>query len=399
MKLKKIVIFLCVICALAACETDSDLPTPRSEPEPVPEMGARTVLAYIAADNTLSQFSLDDLNEMVEGVERVNTQDNNLLVYIDRSGAAPQLIRICRDIKNKIILDTLKSYAPRNSVGVNEMKEVFAYTFSHFPSDNYGLILWSHGDGWAPYPGINSRWVGQDGNKRMNIIDLHTVLQAAPHFDYLFFDACFMQAAEVAYELRHCADYFIGSPTEIPGPGAPYHKVVPFLFAKENVATGIASTYFDYYEEKYANGANISDDNWTGGVSISVIRSDALDGLAAATKQILPVYIKHQEQVKTVGIMYYDRQSGGKYYYDLDGLIRSLTVSSDYQEWKQAFDKAVIYWKTTEQNFSGIIQQMFPMQGATGISVYIPHSYTPALNAFYHDYQWYTAAGWEPTGW
>ena len=48
-----------------------------------------------------------------------------------------------------------------------------------------------------------------------------------PHFDFIMFDACFMMSVEVAYEVRNYTDYYIGSPTENPGPGAPYDKVVP----------------------------------------------------------------------------------------------------------------------------------------------------------------------------
>ena len=50
----------------------------------------------------------------------------------------------------------------------------------------------------------------------------------------MLFDACYMQSVEVIYQLRDRTDYFIGSPTEIPGPGAPYEAVVPALFSQIN---------------------------------------------------------------------------------------------------------------------------------------------------------------------
>ena len=79
-----------------------------------------------------------------------------------------------------------------------------------------------------------TRWVGQDkgnGDNRMNISEFVEILKSAPHFDFILFDACFMQAVEVAYELRDYTDYCIGSPTEIPGPGASYDAVVPAMFS------------------------------------------------------------------------------------------------------------------------------------------------------------------------
>lgn len=83
------------------------------------------------------------------------------------------------------------------------------------------MVYWSHGEGWIPYPVTSTRWVGQDtgdGDKRMNISALASVLDEIPHLDFLLFDACFMQSVEVAYELRSYTDYFLASPTEIPAP-------------------------------------------------------------------------------------------------------------------------------------------------------------------------------------
>lgn len=54
-----------------------------------------------------------------------------------------------------------------------------------------------------------------------------------------------MQAVEVAYELRDYTDYCIGSPTEIPGPGASYDAVVPAMFSAENAAVNIAKAYYE----------------------------------------------------------------------------------------------------------------------------------------------------------
>lgn len=106
-----------------------------------------------------------------------------------------------------------------------------------------------------------------------------------------------MQSAEVAYELRDCVEYLIGSPTEIPGPGAPYKSVVPELFTETNCAENIASAYFDAYQKSY-NGVVGSNDNWTGGVNTSVIKSAALDELALATRSIFTKYAQNRSLMK-----------------------------------------------------------------------------------------------------
>ena len=116
--------------------------------------GGRTVLAYLAADNSLSTFALEDLAEMKEGMALIGDNNANLLVYIDVKGSSsPRLIELKNE--NGAVTETVvKTYGSRNSVGVAETQEVFADVFSNskYQAESYGLVYWSHGDGWLPYP-------------------------------------------------------------------------------------------------------------------------------------------------------------------------------------------------------------------------------------------------------
>jgi hypothetical protein len=237
----------------------------------------------------------------------------------------------------------------------------------------------------------------------MNISDLRKVLEDY-HFDFILFDACFMQAVEVAYELRACSDYFIGSPTEIPGPGAPYQTLVKSMFAigsTEKTAIDIAQNYYDFYASKYNGGKGSSNQNWTGGVSVSVVASAALEPLAVATKNIFTRYLKSETVIALSDIMCYDPLRYPSYYYDIDSFIRSLTGGdvddTDYALWHTAFENAVPYFGTTAKNYSAY-GGMFSMENAKGLSGYIPKKNLTAINAFYAAYEWYTASGWDATG-
>ena len=99
MKLK----FYTLICIsflflFAACEQEDD---------PIPaEKVSRTVLVYIMADNTLSNFASADINEMMEGMKSVDASLYNLLVYVDDNSSpgssyysAPTLYRLSKDKK------------------------------------------------------------------------------------------------------------------------------------------------------------------------------------------------------------------------------------------------------------------------------------------------------------
>ena len=132
-----------------------------------------------------------------------------------------------------------------------------------------------------------------------------------------------------------------------------------------------------------------------------MIKSEALEELARATKKILPKYIQDKREINRSGIQRYDFSSEDANY-DLEGLVQSLTggkENTDYQSWRTAFDNVVTYWKTTPRNYSNKVS-MFSMEGAEGLSTYIPTGASNStMNTFYRTLSWYTAAGWDGTGW
>ena len=377
---------------LTSCHKDD-------EPQTTPYR--QTVLVYLAADNNLSSFALEDLAEMKEGMAQVSDGMLHLLVYID-TGSSPRLVELKKQ-NGQVVEDVVRTYGDRNSVGVDETREVFADVFSNpdFQAESYGLIYWSHADGWIPYGQASTRWVGQDkgdGDHRMNISELVTILQSVPHLDFLMFDACFMASVEVAYELRSFTDYYVGSPTETPGPGAPYQVLVPMMVA-DQAAIRMSNSYFAFYEGIYTGKTPTVDGPWTGGVSICVMRTDALEQLAALTAQLLPEEVVDIAALKEE-VFDYDHKGGGRDYvgyFDLKQLMEQVLDDASYATWTQAFDAAIAYWSTTPKNYSRFVG-MFSMEGANGITHYIPGSSTQR-DAAYHSMKWYQDAGLEKLGW
>lgn len=365
--------------------------------------GTRTILAYIAADNSLAPFASLDLAEMKVGMAKVQDSNVHFLVYID-DGRSPRLLEL-KNEKGAVVETVVETYGSRNSVGVSETQEVFAKVFSNskYQADSYGLVYWSHGDGWLPYPlRAGTRWVGQDegnGDNRMNISEFVEILKSAPHFDFILFDACFMQAVEVAYELRDYTDYCIGSPTEIPGPGASYDVVVPAMFSAEDAAVNVAKAYYEPYAAKYNEGKGLSNSNWTAGASVCALRTDKLVDLARATKQAFSGVVDNA-QLRSL-IFNYDKRSswGGGSYYDMANMMKKITDDSAYVIWRQAFDVAVAYWATTSMNYSAYIVGMFSMEGTNGVSCYIPSASNTVTDKAYRSTEWYTSAGFAALGW
>ena len=120
MKTKLYLLFFFVFpLFMSACRGDDPIPDP-------PVDGKRTVLVYMAADNSinpLASFTDGDLEELKAGMASIdNTSDMHLLVYIDTG--FPRLIEI--ENKGGTVVETIvKEYEDRNSCGVAETQEVF----------------------------------------------------------------------------------------------------------------------------------------------------------------------------------------------------------------------------------------------------------------------------------
>lgn len=391
MKTKLFFLFMGLLLLANACDENNN--GNNTEPPTI----ERTVLVYIMGDNSLKGFVNDDIKEMAEGVANVDLTRNNLLVYMDNRTTV-KLFRFIKENKT-IVQELIESYdSKRNSVGLEEMKEVFSRVYNEYPAESYGLVLWSHGEGWKP--GTSStRWIGEDdtnekGKSMLSISTLSEALSEIPYYDYILFDACFMQSIEVAYELRHHTGYFIGSPAEIPGPGAPYQKIVPKLFAKSDAAVAIASSYYDYYKETYNEGKDNANEKWTAGVALSVIATAHLEEFATVTKAVLPTIITEAKAVVVADLLDYDTRTNLDHigYYDFDVYMKKQTTeSASYATWRAALDAVVIYAESTDTMFSAYLQPpgMFPINGFSGVSIYIPRYNYTTLNNAYQTFEWY----------
>lgn len=403
--IKILSLLVCLVAVLVGCsKEDEEGPV---KPQPREQVG-RTVLVYIVGDagdprNELSDLFETNFADMKEGMREVDYSKCNLVVYSELVDDVPHLVSLKKK-DNKVIVDTLFTYAEQNPLAKDVMSAVISQTISYFPADSYGMVFLSHSSSWVPASNdANSRSIGYYRKTQMNIADFRDVLLNAfsEPLKFLLFDSCNMQSVEVAYELRNCVEYFIGSPTEIPGPGAPYKMVVPELFTDTDLAVNIASAYYDYYDKLYTGERPTSNENWTGGVAASVINSAAIENLAMATKAVIHKYVQNVSELRRDGILLYDFSSS-RANYDFNDFIQNLTGgedNSDYRLWRQAFDEAVIYRKTTLMNYSGILWRMFSMKNSEGLSTYIPEASDSKMNDFFRTLQWYSAAGWDETGW
>ena len=115
------------------------------EGEEVYPEGDRTVLLYLAGDNDLNRYALENIRSLREGMKGVS---GRIVIYFDSRYSAPCLMTIKGE--NNPVIDTLEFYEEEDSADPATLRRVIAETKRRYPSESYGLILWSHGTGWFP---------------------------------------------------------------------------------------------------------------------------------------------------------------------------------------------------------------------------------------------------------
>ncbi len=395
------------VLLLTACSSSSS----HQEEPPISEdeLADCTVMVYMVADNNLSSYAEKDLEEMKVGMSNVKNSNVHLLVYIDTGdNDNPRLVELVnRD--GTVTERVIQTYKSRNSCGVAEMQEVMDDLNGNksLIAKKYGFIFWSHGEGWIPASSqISTRWIGQDRNPGTHYMDIATLVDfysKYPKMEFVLFDACFMLSIEVAYALRDQVNYVIGCPTESPGPGADYTRLVPAIMeGGDDIAIHVAKAFYEPYEAIYNVNIIPSDDYWTVGVSIGAIKTEGLEQLALLTKESLAKISAIPEDLQK-SVFNYDKRSLTDFlfigYYDAVELMEQLLPSADFTRWKAAYQTILPYWKTTPKNYSWHLKGLFSMERANGITHYIPRADRVSAANAYRQTDWYKDAGLSQLGW
>jgi len=392
-----ILLKICV-CAvlLVACSDNDD--TPQAE------ANSRSVLVFIAAQNNLQNNLNSDIEEMLAGVKSLEKNDR-LVIFIDDTN-----ISRVYEINSTTTAVNLNSMVPVYRFDSNldtgspvTLNKVLDYFFQHYPASDYGLVMWSHGSGWINGTSKKSNVAprqrrafgvdyGQGTSTRLNITDMAEVLQQYPKFEFILFDACFMQSVEVAYELREEAKYIIGSPAEIPSAGAPYKLIMPAMFKRDFSPQLMVDKYADYY--------NFNTN--TAGVVISAIKTDEFDRFITTTYPIIHHYDFLDSTYYQTCLNYYDYSWNKREIvlynspdmYDMLGVMKSVvTDTKELAAWYDSFKQLVPFCRIPSYWYSIYVTSHFievDAEQCGGISMYIPFSKyeEDSFYDFYNNIQW-----------
>lgn len=383
-------LFLCTAMPIGIFVSCSD-----EIPQPTPTLEGNTVIIYMGAENSLSSFSNSDLFEITEATERI--PENCQVVVFRDSEFKPSIYHFTKNGRT-----TWKDYdAEVNSADANTFESILREIIQNFPSRKYSLVLWSHGTGWIDQSRSMQRSIIIDNNKNsfsnngtwLHTYELAATLAKLPKMEFIMFDACFMQSAEVACELYPYCKYIIGSPAEIPSEGAPYHLILNALCRAD--IQGII--------ENYALGYSKDE-----GVALSAVCSENFPSFCEETAKHIPFIFSKSSMPSTQGIQIYSPASYANKMpiaYDIRSAMHKLLDEVAYATWDKEWQKAILYpycanrWAS---QYSGTDHHTLtdPMHYG-GISFNIPdeqHQLYGWDTMFSHT-QWYWKTGWSATGW
>lgn len=429
-----ITVALCAMSLTACSSSDPDDPTPTP-----PDGGTyrRSVLIYLAAQNSLGYAGAARLDsvEIAQGASQLSNTSDNVFLFID-DAKKPRLYRIYKYGKRTITDKILTWTYDANSSDPATLNYVISQIASRYPSESYGLVMWSHGNGWLPSTNKTNTLnptsmrsigidVGSDGDMaadkdifgrtgtQMDISDMaQAIEQSGVHLDYIFFDACLMQNIEVAYELKDVTDYVIGSTITTSAYGGYYTNLIPkALFAYPATDDNIALIATQYY---YDSAENQSLKKYYGdmGSVISAVKTSALKELAQTSAQYIQKAFANKTTPSLKEVQAYSSSSifNSPNYYDMGSAMYHFLSEADYQAWLAVAKKAVLVSRASSQfiltfyNNQAVTTDLTDPDHILGISMFVPQTlfnsypYSP-YNTYFKSTSWYSDAGWSQTGW
>ncbi|HPO95215.1 MAG TPA: clostripain-related cysteine peptidase [Elusimicrobiales bacterium] len=359
-----------------------------------------TIMVFLNAKNDLERFGISDMNEM----ETVGSNDNlNIVVQMGRikgydssngDWTGVRRYYVTKDTDRSIINSQLIENMGEVDMGSYKTLIDFAkWAKKNYPAKKYALVIWNHGSGWekgfksSVTKGIS--YDEQSGN-HINTPQLGMAMKEIGKVDILDFDACLMQMAEVAYEIKDYVTYIVASEETEPGDGDSYDGFLAKLVANPtmgplDLSKAIVDAYSSYYSQKGE------------GTTKSVIRAEQMPGLLDAVNNF--AYALSQSNDKTA---IKNAASSAQSYAISDNKdlyhFAKLLSNSNNAEVKaksQALmdfikNKLVAYNKTTNGGYSWYGSSDY--SNSYGIAIYLP-SYSVASG--YTDLQWSKYSNWD----
>jgi len=344
-----------------------------------------TVMVYMNADNNLDSFAIDDFDEMAQ----VDNASVNIVVQLDRA-QAQAWTTARRFLITQGLQPTdgseLEELGEVNMGNPDTLEDFITWARANYPAQNYGLVLWGHGDGWResaegqnPFRGVCTHDTndGAGGTDRLTMQELHQALDngtgsGTNPIQVINMDACLMAGLEVAYEIKDFADYFAASADLVPGTGNDYEDILHPANLSE---TTTPQEWAEYLVASYQNQYDPMD----GYRTYMACRLDQIDALSTSVSDLASLLRENLEAERSnienawSNSRHYEASGSGspttyRYVVDLHGFCRNLRdVSTNTEIDNQcstvmqavADNMLLDYWADLESSYTTTHQRCF----------------------------------------
>jgi hypothetical protein len=232
-----------------------------------------TIMVFMNAKNDLSQSALFGLSgkwaeKDIAEMKKVGSTDKvNVVVEFGTTGKGSKRMLVG---KGGLLSSGETVYGQDPGADMGDYKRVIEFvkwSKKTFPSRKYMLILWNHGLGWID-PNMAAQPAGTGAAKGILFDDetknyvrtrqLGEILRQGGYVDVFTMNACLMQMAEVAYEVKDNAGLIVASEETMLAYGFDYEGLLKFFNANPGANNEQISDYFiDWQRKFFAEGAAV----------------------------------------------------------------------------------------------------------------------------------------------
>lgn len=364
-------------------------PLPATVPLPVQPLRNWTVMIYMNGKNDQTFPMRDDINEM----ERVGSSaEMNVVAELGHIGTSDggwpvSRVFVQKDDNPYWISSTALERRDGADMGDwRELADFMKWAKARFPARKYMLIVSGHGSGWwaqgIPSPLEKGISFDDQSKRHISTQGLRLALERGGGADVYASDACLMQMAEVAYEIRREAKFIVGSED------SDFSYDYGILLRKFSAAGAdpapaqLARATVEAYAEAYPAGYRGHD------ATHSYVDASKLDGLVPLVDAWVAEALRNKDKKAVKRAISEVKRFDASDYMDLPDFMRLAGAYARTPELREASERLRAY-------LTGEVIGCNAASGPTGasaggLSLWIPYAYLKSYDAlaFARDSRW-----------
>jgi len=298
-------------------------------------------------------------------------------------------------IRENISSPPLMELGDRDMGDYRNVAEFVRWAKTEFPAKKYMLVIWNHGSGWRKGAGQTLKGISYDDEtgSHINVPQLGAILRETGGVDVYASDACLMQMAEVAWELKDHAAYIVGSEETEPADGYAYDSLLGGLTAAPGMsAQALAALAVDTYVAHYAAQGT--------GATQSALRAAALPGFLRLSDAFVNSVMAAGDKGVVKRGLYYAQHFAYEDNKDLHSFVSYVVSRSGSAAVRETGRNLLVYiqndlvLRKTFANQTAPVDDLGPVDYSStgGIAVYLPGT---SAAAGYEGLKWARDSAWD----